>query len=249
MEARITCVYDEGALENTSFIGAKGTSFLIDIGGKRVLFDTGLRNKYLLHNLEGLDVSPDSIDAVVVSQSHPDNSRALDALLGARTSPIDVYCPSGLYSGKPGMFSGSVGISDENRDRAVFHDLEGWMDIVPGVTVTPQLVYDDGYSEVFLVVEGNHLTIVSGRGVKGPAEVIDMVRRRFNRQVRAFYGSILLEKRKKPVAESYAKTFEQEGVTDLYLNHCTGLSGMTNLRVHLGLKGVKDMYVGQSQDL
>ena len=111
------------------------------------------------------------------------------------------------------------------------------------------MVYDDGYSEAFLVVEGKHLTIVSGRGVKGPAEVIDMVRRRFNRQVRAFYGSVLLEKRKKPVAESYAKTFEQEGVTDLYLNHCTGLSGMTNLRVHLGLKGVKDMYVGQSQDL
>ena len=249
MEARITCVYDEGALENTSFIGAKGTSFLIDIGGKRVLFDTGLRNKYLLHNLEYLEVSPDSIDAVVVSQSHPDNCRALDALVGARTAPVDVYCPAGLYNGKPGMFSRSIGISDENKGKVVFHDLEGWMDIVPGVTVTPSIVYDDGYSEAFLVVEGTHLTIVSGRGVQGPAEVITMVSKRFNRQVRAFYGSVLLEKKKKPVAESYAKIFEQEGVTDLYLNHCTGPSGMTNLRVHLGLKGVKDMYVGQSQDL
>lgn len=249
MKARITCVYDEGALENTSFIGAKGTSFLIDIEGKRVLFDTGLRNKYLLHNLEYLEVSPDSIDAVVISQSHPDNCRALDGLLGARSSPLDVYCPAGLYGGKAGMFSRSVGISDDNRDRVVFHDLGGWIEVVPGVTVTPSVVYDDGYSESFLVVEGGQLTVVSGRGVMGPAPVIDMVSSRFNRQVRAFYGSVLLEKMKKPVAEAYAKVFSNEGVTDLYLNHCTGLSGMTNLRVHLGLKGVKDLYVGQSQDL
>lgn len=249
MKATITCVYDEGALENTSFIGAKGTSFLIDIEGRRVLFDTGLRNKYLLHNLEYLEVSPDSIDVVVISQSHPDNCRALDGLLGARSSPLDVYCPAGLYGGKAGMFSRSVGISDDNRGKAVLHDLGGWTEVVPGVTVTPPVVYDNGYSESFLVVEGSQLTVVSGRGVMGPAPAIDMVSSRFNRQVRAFYGSVLLEKMKKPVAESYAKVFSNEGVTDLYLNHCTGLSGMTNLRVHLGLKGVKDLYVGQSQDL
>lgn len=245
MEAKITCVYDEGALENTSFIGAKGTSFLIDIGGKRILFDTGLRNRYLLHNLEYLEVPVDSIDAVVVSQAHPDNSRALDGLLSARTVPLDVYCREGIYSGKPGMFSRSIGISEENASKVTFHDVDGWVEVCPGVTVTPPQHIGD-YAESFLVVEGKVLTVISGRGVAGPQCVLEQVRERYGRDVRMFIGSVLLEKKKKPVAEEYARSFESMGVTELYLNHCTAQQGMTNLRVHLGLKGVKDFYVGQS---
>lgn len=246
MDAKITCVYDEGALENTSFIGAKGTSFLIDIEGKMVLFDTGLRNRYLLHNLEYLDVSPDSIDAVVVSQAHPDNSRALDGLLGARTEPVDVYCLEGMYGSASGLLSRTVGLSEGNRPKAVFHPLGAWTDVVPGVAVTPVSYTEDGYGEAFLVVEGRTLTVVSGRGVGGPENVLKQVSSRYGRQVRTFVGSVYLEKAKKPVAELYAKVFADMGCTGLYLNHCTSRSGMTNLRVCLGLKGVDDFYVGQS---
>ena len=155
MEARITCVYDEGALENTSFIGAKGTSFLIDIGGKRVLFDTGLRNKYLLHNLEYLEVSPDSIDAVVVSQSHPDNCRALDALVGARTAPVDVYCSAGLYNGKPGMFSRSIGSPTRTRARSS-STIRGMDGHRPRLTVTPSIIYDERLFQPSWWSEGTH---------------------------------------------------------------------------------------------
>lgn len=249
MEAKVTCVYDEGALENTSFIGAKGTSFLIDIGGKRVLFDTGLRNRYLLHNLEYLEVPADSVDAVVISQSHPDNCRALDGFLDARTSPVDVYCREGTYSGKQGFLSRSIGISDENRSKVRFHDVDGWTEVVPGVTITPAHVSDNGYSESFLVIEGRTLIVMSGRCVGGPQRILDQVSSRFNRQVRTFVGSVLLEKMKKPVAEEYANVFSSMGCSELYLNHCTSLQGMTNLRVHLGLKGVNDFYVGQTLDL
>ena len=135
--ARILCVYDEGSVVDTPLIGAKGFSMLIESGGKRVLFDTGLRDRYLSHNLEYLEIDPDSIDAVVVSQSHPDNCRAINALLDQRSEPVDVYAPSGLYAGKKGVLSKSAGLSDENRAKARLHNLEGWFEVAPDGAAGP----------------------------------------------------------------------------------------------------------------
>lgn len=247
--ARILCVYDEGSVVDTPLIGAKGFSVLVESGGKRVLFDTGLRDRYLSHNLEYLEIEPDSIDAVVVSQSFPDNCRAINGLLDERTRPLDVYAPAGLYDGKRGMLSRSAGLSDENRAKVTLHDLEGWFEVAPDVWVTPQVTYPDGYREAFLAIDGKLLTVVSGRCRDGPAPALDVVRDRFGRDPRRFVGAIRLEKVKKPVALSYAQELDSRGCTDLHLNHCTGRDGMTNMRVHFGLKGVDDFYVGMSLDV
>ena len=51
MNAKITCVYDEGSLPKTNLIGAKGFSVMVESEGKRLLFDTGLRGRYLMHNM------------------------------------------------------------------------------------------------------------------------------------------------------------------------------------------------------
>ncbi len=247
MEAKITSVYDEGAIEATQLIGAKGFSVLIEADGKRVLFDTGLRGRYLLHNLNYLEIEPDSIDAVVVSQAFADNSCGLDNLLKARTSPVDVYAMPGTYDGKKGLLSKGPSISEENLEKAVFHDTgSDWVEVVPGVSVTPAITTSDGYNETFLVVAATMLTVISGRGFGGPEEVVRMVSDRYGRRVRAFVGGVQLEKKKKPIAERYAMFFRDNGVTELYLNHNTGRDGMTNLRVHLGLRGVHDFYVGST---
>ena len=243
MEATVTSVYDEGAIEDTPLIGAKGFSALVDVGGRRVLFDTGLRDRYLRHNLENLEIDPESIEAVVVSQAHPDNCRAINGFLDIREGPVDVYAPEGLYDRKRGMFSSSIGLSDENRAKAVLHPLVGWMEVVPGVTVTP--AFDTGgYLEAFLVVQGRKITILSGRGVGGPARVLDSVRERYGRDADSFVGAVLLEKKKKPLASEYANDFLSHGSPRLLLNHCTGRDGMVNLRTSLGLNGVEEFYVG-----
>ena len=67
-KAKVLSVYDEGALEDTPFIGATGFSVLVEVDGQRTLFDTGMRGRYLIHNLDYLDVKPDMIDRVVISQ-------------------------------------------------------------------------------------------------------------------------------------------------------------------------------------
>lgn len=251
MKAKITCVYDEGAKPGTSLIGGRGTAFIVDIGEKRVLFDTGLRDRYLLHNLDCLGIDPDSIDAVVVSQTHPDNARGLNGLLKVRTKPIDAYVPAGSFNGKPSFLSSSFGLSEEVRDMIVMHELSGtgWTDIVPGIVLSPMMEDPKGYRESFLIVEGEAMAVISGRGMAGPEGILVEVENHFGRKPRAFVGSVFLEKRKKPFADAYATSFTNHGITDLYLNHCTSRDGMTNLRVNLGLKGVNDFYVGMSYEI
>lgn len=245
MEITVTMLYDEGSLENTQLIGAKGFSALVDAGGRKVLFDTGLRDRYLRHNAEYLEVDADSVEAVVISQNHPDNCRALEGFLDMRTTPVRVYAPEGMYGGKKGFLSTKAGLSDEGREKVELDGTDGWFEVVPGVTVTPY-IHTDGWSERFLVLQGRRLTVVSGRGVGGPASVMDLVRDRFGRYPDAFIGSLLLEKKKKPVAEQYALDFTSRNCGKLMLNHATGRDGMVNLRTHLGLRGVEDFYVGMT---
>lgn len=251
MKAKITCVYDEGAKTGTSLIGGRGTAFLVDIGDRRILFDTGLRDRYLTHNLDCLNIEPDSIDTIVISQAHPDNARGLNGLLKVRTKPVDVYVPAGTFNGKPGLFSGSFGLSEEVRDMARMHELPGtqWTEIAPGVTLTPMFADPKGYRESFLVVEGEAMAIISGRGMSGPEDILTEVENHFGRKPRAFLGSVYLEKRKKNVAEAFAASFTAHNMSELYLNHCTSKDGMTNLRVALGLNGVNDFYVGMSYEI
>ncbi len=244
MSTKITCVYDEGSQPGTSLIGAKGTAFLVEKEGKRILFNTGLRDRYLIHNMEHLEIVPDSIDMVVVSQSNPCDAGALNGLLKVREQPVDVYCPNGLY-GKRGFLSRSVGLSESNGPKAIFHDLEPWDEIVPGVFITPFYYDEKGYGETFLVIkEGTKVLILSGRCSCYPDKVISDVRDRMGAKPAVFMGPVFLEKRKKAVAKTYADILAQ--VPELYINHCVGKDGIVNLRVTLGLAGVNDFYVGNT---
>ena len=246
MTTKITCVYDEGSEPRTSLIGAKGTGMLIEKDGKRVLFNTGMRPRYLAHNLEWLSIEPDSIDLVVVSQSNPCDSGGLNGLLKNRTSPVDVYCPEGLY-GKRSLLS-RTGLSEENMGKAVFHDIGVWTEVLPGIHITPFFYDAKGYGETFLVVEdGMKVALMSGRCSCMPDKVISDVQEHIGKKITVFIGPVFLEKKKKPVAKEYAEMLEP--IPELYINHCAGRDGMVNLRVHLGLDGVNDFYVGNVYQL
>jgi 7,8-dihydropterin-6-yl-methyl-4-(beta-D-ribofuranosyl)aminobenzene 5'-phosphate synthase len=190
-------------------------------------------------------VDPDSIDAVVISQDNPDNSRGLDGLLKERTEPVDIYALPGMYAGKGGLFSGSVGIPDACRGMASLHFDEGWIEPIPGVFRSPYFDVSGGYREANIVLdEAKRLTVISGFGAAGPEVPITEAESHFGGKVRTFIGSVNLTKKKKAVAEGYAASFQSHGVQELRLNHSTSREGMTNLRVVLGLAEVKDFYVG-----
>jgi hypothetical protein len=140
-------------------------------------------------------------------------------------------------------------VSEENAQKADFRDFSGWTEVIPKVWLSPAMAYTNGYSEMFLAVASRKLAIVSGRGVAGPDVILAEAERRFERKPTVFVGSLLLAKKMKQEAARYATDLESMGVTDIYLNHCTSPEGMTQLRLKLGLKGVKEFYVGQTLEV
>ena len=96
-EAKVSVLYDEGAVEGTTYIGGKGLSMLIDVDGERTLFGTGLRPRYLSNNLYVADVDPDSITRVVISHGHADHWAGITGLLRQRESPVKVYATADAW--------------------------------------------------------------------------------------------------------------------------------------------------------
>ncbi len=83
-------------VENTAFgrhvRGEHGLAFWIEIGSKRVLFDTGPGPEVLLHNAEHLAIELASADAVVLSHGHDDHTGGLEEVLRrARGVPIFLH--------------------------------------------------------------------------------------------------------------------------------------------------------------
>lgn len=60
--------------------GSRGNATLVEAGDVRVLVDCGFTLKELTRRLAGLDVDPDSIDAVLVTHEHGDHIRGVPVL-------------------------------------------------------------------------------------------------------------------------------------------------------------------------
>ncbi len=245
MKAKVLSVYDEGALEDTSLIGAKGLSMLVEVDGQRTLFDTGMRGRYLLHNMGHLNIEPDSIDRVVLSHIHKGNVGGLSKLIEARTKPLDVYA-NGQFAELKKAF-GKPFISEEDSAKMVLHTIEGETDL------SEHLFIEGTFGECeesFLVIKTRKgPAILSSCYHNGTSEVLSAVKARTGSNPAYLFGGIHLLKTKQKFVDPTAEIFKEFGSPQMYMNHCAGPLGITFLRVHFGLDGVKDFYVGTEVQL
>jgi 7,8-dihydropterin-6-yl-methyl-4-(beta-D-ribofuranosyl)aminobenzene 5'-phosphate synthase len=91
---RITIIYDNESLRE-DLQSDWGFSCLVEVNGRRILFDTGENGSILLHNMRVLNISPDSIDEIFLSHVHFDHIGGLSAFL-EENSNVKVYAPSSL---------------------------------------------------------------------------------------------------------------------------------------------------------
>jgi 7,8-dihydropterin-6-yl-methyl-4-(beta-D-ribofuranosyl)aminobenzene 5'-phosphate synthase len=88
---RLTVVYDNNPLV-AGLTTAWGFGCFVELNGTRILFDTGGEGDVLLNNMAKLGISPESIDAVVISHIHHDHLGGLNDLL-RKNSRLKVYVP------------------------------------------------------------------------------------------------------------------------------------------------------------
>jgi len=90
---KVTLIYDNEVYER----GLKadwGFSCLVEVeNAPRILFDTGANGSILLHNMEKLNITPDSIDEVFISHAHFDHTGGLSDFLRVNRM-VKVYIPT-----------------------------------------------------------------------------------------------------------------------------------------------------------
>ena len=247
-EAKITVLYDEGAVEGTTYIGGKGLSMLIEVDGERTLFGTGLRPRYLSNNLYVADVNPDSITRVVVSHGHPDHWAGITGLLRQRDAPLKLYATADAWGEKKFLGATGIYIPSEHSEKVQREDVAGWVQLSEHLFISQPMAFHSGNgNEIFIVLKSrNGPVLISGCCHCGIDHIFEAAKEKFGAYPVALLGGLHLLERKDKLADLYAQYLQTVGCRNLYLNHCTGVTGINRLRVTLGLKGVNDFYTGQS---
>lgn len=79
-EVKVTILVDDIDGANPGYNKDFGFAALIEKSDKRVLFDTGTKPGVLKHNLNAFGLSPESIDAIILSHNHYDHTNGLTAI-------------------------------------------------------------------------------------------------------------------------------------------------------------------------
>ncbi len=82
---KITVLTEDSVLYESHYLGQHGVSFLLE-GAKgsdvmRILVDVGQNSQALLNNMRLMDISPSSIDAVVLTHCHYDHTQGVARML------------------------------------------------------------------------------------------------------------------------------------------------------------------------
>ncbi|MCL2318368.1 MAG: MBL fold metallo-hydrolase [Methanomassiliicoccaceae archaeon] len=247
MEAKITSVYDEGAIERTPLIGAKGFAVLIEARGQKILFDTGMRGRYLLYNMSFLEVKPEEIDKVVISHGHTSHTGGVDDLLRNREKPLTIYAHPSAVGGKTLFRPKGIFIPKDQAGKADIIEINDWIEIADKVFISSPMEIGGGLTEVFMVLlTRKGPVVISACSHAGVDTVMEAVKSRFGTYPYGYIGGVHMGKKDRKKAEEIAAIFEVKNCRVMYLNHCTGVNGIMYIRTILGLDEVKNFYVGTS---
>lgn len=275
---RVTCVIDDAVGQDSPFRGEHGLAFLIEVGDRRVLFDTGQSGTTLLHNLKLLDVDPVTIDAVAISHGHYDHTGGLPALVELLRPRIPLYAHSDLGRERYDLRDGrakSVGLPYDQEELAARLALELSIvpqGIVPGVWTTGEisqrpeplgssahhrmrhgdtLVTDAYRDDMSLVLQlDGHLLLLCGCCHAGLLNTLAHVQRTFERPIAAIAGGLhLVNASQADLSRIGAVLAAMPELRRVYPSHCTGKAAVEALTRTLGPDIVRPCLTGTVLDL
>jgi len=248
MNAKVLCIFEEGSMVNTPLIGAEGLSILIEVDEERTLFDTGGKGRYLIHNLGHLDILPESIGRIVISHGHSDHIGGLDSFLTERETPVTVIANKESLS----TMEKRRTVTAPNTSKFSTERTEGWRPLSDHLFALELPAAEAGMfgretvheTALVLMTRGGPV-LITGCAHIGIINAIETVKRVTGKDVHAVVGGVHLVRKKNDELDGIAYYMVHDIKTPLlYLNHCATPKSKTQLRTKLGLKGVREFYVG-----
>ena len=133
-------------LADTQGFGEWGFAALVEVDGRRILFDTGANEDTVLRNLKVLNVALDDVDTVILSHNHADHTTGL-LTLRRQLMTASPRALSKIYAGR-GLFWPRIGTNSQVDDRmgrirkefeatgGTVVEVAGPTEIAPGVWLT-----------------------------------------------------------------------------------------------------------------
>ena len=270
MKAKILCVYEEGSIVNTPLIGAKGSSMLLDVDGQLTLFDTGMRESYLLRNMRHLGIDINSIDRIVLSNGTRPHTGGLNGLLEEREHSVKVYAHKDIWQTHATAVKGinlkkfTPGITEENQDKADMFQISGKTELSENLTAftLPPAEPDERYKRALngfwvddtfadetalILTTKKGPVLITGCCRTSIFNALKAVKEITGKDAIAVIGNISVEsrKRKDPELDALSSALVNDVKTPLlYLGYCATQNAKTGMRTKLGLEGLKDWFVG-----
>lgn len=112
-EPKITILYDAFG-KDAAMKKDWGFSALVEVSGKRILFDTGNNRDIFAANVKAKDIDLTSLDFVVISHRHSDHMAGLSHVLSVNPN-VKIYAPKEPF----GIFGSSLPASFYRKDEAL----------------------------------------------------------------------------------------------------------------------------------
>ncbi len=214
----ITVVYDNVSTRE-DLEPAWGFSCLIQGLEKVILFDTGADGSTLLSNMQALNLTPKSIDAVVLSHLHGDHTGGLSDLLGVH-SHLTVF----------GLDSFPVSIKTEiTGSGAELVTVTDSMSVCPGALLTGQM--GAGIPESGLIIRTSRgLVIITGCAHPGIVEMVEKSLELAEGPPDLVMGGFHLFGTSRQSVRDLIDRFRALGVCRVAPCHCTGPEAMEMFR-------------------
>jgi len=278
---KVKVLLENTKLENSNLCTEHGLSFLIEKDNKRILFDTGGPKGCAIQNAPSLGENLVNVDAVVLSHGHNDHTGGLLEFFGVNNK-APVYLKkealNPFYSRKTPnrKFIGTNSrIYEDYFDRLKF--VNNILEIIPDVFIVPNIqkkfkipssnsyllmenengiLRDTFNHELFILIKGESLTILSGCAHNGIKNIINTAKDIFqDMPIKTIIGGFHLQsgssdllRAKDEEIYDIAQFLMNENVEKVFTGHCTGNYGFNILKSILKNK-IEKIYSGMEISL
>jgi 7,8-dihydropterin-6-yl-methyl-4-(beta-D-ribofuranosyl)aminobenzene 5'-phosphate synthase len=243
-------------------IGEWGFAALIEVDGRRILFDTGARPETVLKNARELKVDLASVQDVILTHNHSDHTTGLLTLRREyakemKTALSVVHVGRGIFWDRPSSKMNEIKTQYEATGGS-FIEYSEPKEIAPGVWLTgpvprlhaernwsgsgrvktPDGVVEDTIPEDMSLVlaTGKGLVLVSGCGHAGIINTLEVARRIVREQpVYAAIGGFHLFNLDDQKLDWTAGKLKEFGLRHFLGAHCTGIEAVYRIRERAGL--------------